>query len=107
MGPERSTELVNGISEFYDELTNLLEIINVVETKGQTAENLTSICFSGKFSKKKSVLEDKARSMDYDVWSTVKKDLDVLVTAGATTTKVTKARKLGVKVITEDEFLSI
>ena len=64
------------------------------------------MCFSGTFSRKKSELGKYAEQLGYVVKDSVTKELSVLVTAGAETTKVKKAKQLGLTILTEDQFLN-
>ena len=105
IGPERSQELYEGLILHKEELLELLSLCAVVDSKGIKGAGKT-MCFSGTFSRKKSELGKYAEQLGYVVKDSVTKELSVLVTAGAETTKVKKAKQLGLTILTEDQFLN-
>ena len=105
IGPERSQELYEGLILHKEEVLELLSLCAVVDSKGIKGAGKT-MCFSGTFSRKKSELGKYAEQLGYVVKDSVTKELSVLVTAGAETTKVKKAKQLGLTILTEDQFLN-
>lgn len=81
----------------------------VVETpKDESTKG--SICFTGKLeTMTRSVAQEKARKLGYEIVESVAKGLGTLVVAdaglkGAPSSKLKKAQKLGVKIMSESEF---
>ena len=84
------------------------EIVSKFKFEGKkesTGENGT-ICFTGKSSRPRGEMEDEARKKGYTPVSSVTKELSILVCADPSSNsgKMGKAKKLGVKVISEEEF---
>ena len=75
------------------------------------ALSLQTICISGKLpsGKKKADYQEPLLAVGYELVDDVSKDLGYLVLADAasTSSKAVKARKLGVRVISEDELVSL
>lgn len=105
MGEERAIELVNGLNRNKEEIIKLMALLNIIETKGKVSRN--TICFSGSFSRKKIDLMKIAIDRGYTVKDSVTRELNLLVTAGDNTSKVKKANDLGIKIISELEFLNL
>ncbi|MDD5697643.1 MAG: helix-hairpin-helix domain-containing protein [Victivallaceae bacterium] len=107
IGPERARALQAQLAEqaaFIDELTAALRIR---QSKGQGTETLPTICFTGKMPEKRSCYEALAAENGYTAVAAVTGDLGLLVAqdTGETGGKLTKARKLGVKIISLDDWL--
>jgi len=84
---------------------------NGVKIKAKIVGTLTgkSICFTGAMKNKRPVLEKMASEAGGDVKSSVGKGLTYLVIAdpNSTSSKAVAARKLGTKLISEDDFLEL
>ena len=67
-----------------------------------------TICFTGKMSAPRSELEAYARSKGYQPVPAVTKDLSLLVVPdeeqGDESTKLVKARRYGIQIVTESQF---
>ena len=80
-----------------------VEVPKVASTKG-------SICFTGKLeTMTRSVAQEKARKLGYEIAESVGKDLGTLVVAdaglqGAPSSKLKKAMKLNIRIMSESEF---
>lgn len=113
MGAERMKALINGLDDNCDCLDNILSTHNIIETKvksqpkgsGSLAQPKT-VCFSGTFTKQKKFFQQLAKDNGLIVTDNVTRKLDYLVTAGASTSKVRKARNYKVPILNEEEFMS-
>jgi DNA ligase (NAD+) len=113
MGVERASVLFNGLHDNCEVIDDIcLNIANVIETKVEISQNTNAqskpktICFSGTFNKPKKYYQDLATKSGMSVEGSVTKKLDYLITAGPSTSKVTKARKYGVTILNEEEFIN-
>lgn len=112
MGPERIDVLVSGLSNSSPIIDKLIQDINIIETKtkrSNVASPITitkTICFSGSFPKPKRFYQQVARENGLVVTDSVTKKLDYLVTAGASTSKVNKARSYGITILKADDFMN-
>lgn len=76
----------------------------------KTESTKGSICFTGKLeTMTRSVAQDKARKLGYEIAESVAKGLGTLVVAdaglkGEPSSKLKKAQKLGIKIMSESEF---
>lgn len=91
-------------------LEDLLKIFkNIKVTKGCSNPNLPKICFTGKMPQTRSYYEDLAKKKGYEPVSVVNKDLSLLVTTeiDRKSSKMDKAKKLGIKIITLNQFIGL
>ena len=85
----------------------------VVVEAPKTESTKGSICFTGKLeTMTRSVAQEKARNLGYEIADAVAKGLGTLVVAdaglqGAPSSKLKKAQKLGIKIMSESEFNSL
>ncbi len=114
MGPERINVLVNGLYDNSNIIDNLVQKVNIIETKLKRSSvavtssiNITkTICFSGTFQKPKRFYQQIARENGLVVTDSVTQKLDYLVTAGASTSKVNKARNYGITILKIEDFMN-
>jgi len=106
VGPGRASSIFDTLNMDNELLYEMFECLNVVPTFGADTSK-KKICFSGKFPHAKSHYHQIAESKGLEVVSTISKSVDYLVTTGATTSKVSKARSYGIHVLTLDEFSSL
>jgi len=106
IGPERANLIYHALHNNTEVLQEMFDCMNVVPTYGEVS-NKKKICFSGKFPHPKSHYHAIAESKDLEVVSTINKGVDYLVTTGAMTSKVSKARSYGIRILNLDEFNAI
>lgn len=109
IGSERSDELYIELDSMSEYIDSLLSILKIKQTFGQIKNSKGSICFTGKMDKPRSYYEDLATKNGYTPSDRVGSDLTYLVCQDVSSTKgkMTKARKLGIKIITIQEFLNL
>ena len=105
IGQSRAKLIYEVLHDNVEYLSSMWECLHVISTLGEV-ETKPKICFSGKFPQPKAFYQNLAIQKGFDVASSVTKDLKYLVTNGATTSKVSKARNYGVRVISLDDFIS-
>ena len=93
-------------SDFIDEL---LEAVFLSESNSAAESDLPTVCFTGKMPEKRSYYEELARTKGFQAVDSVSKELGLLVAAdlNSGSSKLTKAAKLGIKVMALDEFLKL
>lgn len=108
IGDLRSDEIVHGLVDNYNLLQYLMNTFNFITTK-TNKKKITNgtICFTGKFDCHKSVYYDKAIASNYEVVEDVTKDTSFVVVAGPNTSKASKARKYGIRILNIQEFLDL
>lgn len=108
MGPRKSASLIAGLKRNKDVIDGLLKA--GLSVKKLTTGNLTgkSFCFTGTMLNKRKVLEDLVVKNGGQNKS-VGRELSYLVIddVNSGTSKATAAKKLGTKLISEDEFLKM
>jgi len=106
IGPERSILLYEGLRN-NDNLDYFLDNFEIVDSKNDEKE--IKICFTGKMDKPRSYYQNLAESKGLTFVKTITKDLNVLVAAdvNSNSSKLIKAKKLGIKIISTDQFLKI
>ncbi len=108
-GETRAQAFVNGLRENDARIKDILAA--GVKIKARTKGALTgkSFCFTGAMSKPRPELHRMVEENGGDVKKSVGRGLNYLVTAdpNSTSSKAQEARKLGTKLISEDEFLSM
>jgi len=105
---ERSKIIHNGlknnilnIKKYYDNFKK------VISTKGVIKEDQYEICFTGKFPKPKSSYYNIAINKDFNPVDNLTKNTLYLVSDGKESSKVTKARKYEIKILSLNEFLEL
>lgn len=108
IGPVTRQELSYWLSVKKEENIKLYELFTFDVEKTSVSSKGT-ICFTGKSSYKRSEMEQIARDKGFEPIDSVTKDLSMLVVAdiNSTSSKTIKAKKLGVKIISEKEFFDI
>ncbi len=109
VGPTKAESLANGLKNNQQLILNLLD--NGVKIKGKIVGTMTgkSVCFTGSMVNKRPVLEKMAAEAGADVKNSVGKGLTLLVIAdpNSTSSKAQAARKMGTRLISENEFLDL
>jgi len=109
VGNTTAEDVVSGVTSKHDVMDKLLK--NGVTIKQPIVGKLTgkSFCFTGEICIKRPDAFKLVESMGGEIKSSVSKGLDFLVQADpkSTSTKATKARSYGTKVIGEKEFLDM
>ena len=105
-GPVMTKEIVDGISANREYIKNTLSHFDMQATVAEEGSSKGTICFTGKSTYKRSDMEARATEKGYTPVDSVSSSLTILVTAdpASKSSKITKALKLGVKIISEDEF---
>jgi DNA ligase (NAD+) len=107
IGPERAKALHDQLHEQSDFIDELLEALEVKQTKGEVEGSLPTICFTGKMPEKRSYYEAIAEKNGYEAASSVTKELSLLVALDPSTGggKLSKAHKLGVEIMALGDWL--
>lgn len=109
VGPTKAKSLADGLRTYQKVILDL--IANGVKIKAKVIGTLTgkSVCFTGSMKNKRPVLEKMASDQGADVKGSVGKGLTYLVIAdpNSTSSKAVAARKLGTKLISEEDFLDL
>ena len=99
------------VDEAFDSIVNNSKYKEPVEVEAPKTESTKgSICFTGKLeTMTRSVAQEKARKLGYEIAESVAKGLGTLVVAdaglkGEPSSKLKKAQKLGIKIMSESEF---
>lgn len=109
IGVERALIISESLIENNSLIKDLEKVLNIrISKKEKSANDIyrPKICFSGTFSMPKEHYKKIAKQKGYEIVDSVTKELDILVTAGALTDKVSKAKKYGIRIMDIKEFLS-
>ena len=108
IGPERGKAMETEFRTGAEALDELLSCVKMVEQQPGNAGEAKTICFTGKMPEKRSYYEKLAMQAGYEPVSTVTSNLTVLVAADVndSSSKLTKARKSGVQILSLEEFLA-
>ncbi len=114
--PEIGERIAKSVIEYFGEPKNI-DIVERLQAAGLKMQieatafegndrlGGKSFCLSGKFSTKKSVLEDLIKANGGKVMSSFSKKLDYLVSnAEKETSKTKKAREMGISILSEDQL---
>lgn len=108
IGEIRAYEIINDLNNKSDLIVELIEELNIINTKYVYSNpSKGTICFSGKFPRKKDFYKELAIKANFTVIDNVTKELTYLVTAGPATSKVTKAKSYRIPVIQIEQFLEL
>ena len=108
VGPTMSKSIYNAFRDNSDIIDELLEAVKISNTKDNLSQtDIKTICFTGKMPEKRSYYENIASQNGYTPIDKVTKELDTLVVhnLNSVSSKTQKAHKLGVKVVSLDEWL--
>lgn len=107
IGPERARAVRQVLLERRDEFDELLSAVTI--RSRNAVSDLPGVCFTGKMPEKRSFYEQLARTMGYEPVDSVTARLALLVAADVNdqSSKLKNARKLGVKIISLDDFLAM
>lgn len=108
IGPERAAALEKEMKAQAAFLDELLKCVELTQSKGGEISSGRKICFTGKMPEQRSFYEDMARSRGYEPVDTVTSDLAVLVAVdiSGNSSKLSKARSAGIKILSLDEWLT-
>lgn len=107
LGIIRTEDIIRELGNSQQLLVDLMELLNIKNTKDNIKIALGTICFSGTFPKPKEFYRNLALDANYNVVENVTKDITYLVSAGATTSKVTKARTYRIPVLKVEDFMKL
>jgi len=93
----------NENKQFVDEL---VQVLNIQEEKEKNILSKGTVCMTGTGPKGRKELEKDLQSMGYTSVDSVNKDTSILVCedVNGTSSKLVRARKLGIKVVSYEEF---
>lgn len=105
IGPERAHALLDALLHEKELFNSLKKILVIRKTKG--VSELPTVCFTGKMPEKRSYYEEVAKMNGMIAVDDVNKELSVLVCASLSenSSKLNKAKKLGIKTVEIDEWL--
>ena len=115
VGDLTASKLFDGLISFGEDMLETLKFIEIIEEEKVESSNNSlngkSFCFTGAMKNKRKDLESKVLDFGGIVHDNIKKNplTDYLVIAdiNSTSSKAVAARKLGVNLISEDDFLEM
>lgn len=109
LGPIKAKSLEEGLKANQTLISDILKAGVTIKQRTIGALTGQSVCFTGAMQNKRPVLEKMAVDAGADVKSSVGKGLSILVIAdpNSSSSKAVAARKLGTKLISEEEFLEM
>jgi DNA ligase (NAD+) len=109
MGPRRAQSLFSWIERNRELLQDLQETGLKIKARPVGSLSGSSICFTGKFTRKRPELEKLAKEAGASVKKSVTRDLTYLVMAdpNSTTAKARAARKNGTRLLSEGDFIAM
>jgi DNA ligase (NAD+) len=108
VGPERAGAIHRELAAQKDFLDELLECVDLKQTRDAGGATLPKICFTGKMPEQRNYYEGLARQKGYDPVDAVTQELSLLVAAdvNASGGKLDKARKANIKIIGLEDWLN-
>ena len=108
VGPERAKAIERELLTQSFFLDDLLNCVNLIQTKGQVSEAKPTICFTGKMPEKRSFYEKIAIERGYEPVSAIKSSLSILVALDPNggSSKLKKAAKAGIKIMGLEDWLN-
>lgn len=91
--------------DFIEKLSKVVEIVPVEEVSGKALAG-KSVCFTGTLSKPRSYFENLVKN-NGGVVKGISKTLSILVVGSDAGSKLEKANALGIKVLSEDDFMKL
>lgn len=106
IGEVMAREICGGIAANRKRLKEIVSIFDF-EEETKRPETKGTICFTGKMDKPRSEMEAIAKEKGFAPVDSVSKNLSMLVVGEKAGSKLKKAQKLGIKVISEQEFIEL
>lgn len=108
VGAITAVKIVEGIGDRKDTILNLNEILDIVDPEGKVLSGL-SFCITGNLSKPRKAVEKSIMDAGGTVKTSVGSGLSYLITnnPGTSSSKMKKAQKLGVKVVSEVDLFKM
>ena len=108
IGPERAKAIRAAFAERAEEIDELLGALTLIREDNAGTAALPTVCFTGKMPEKRSFYETLARERGYEPADSVTSNLTLLVAADVndSSSKLVKARKLGIKILSLEDFLA-
>jgi len=105
IGHKKSIRIRQGLAGKRNYLDRLRKTLPIIEEEGEEIKK--TICFTGKMPEKRSIYEDNAKKLGFAFVKDVTKDLGILVCldVNKTSSKILKAKKYGVKIISLHNWL--
>ncbi|MGE4301288.1 MAG: helix-hairpin-helix domain-containing protein [Victivallaceae bacterium] len=109
IGDERAKALAAVLHDEADDIADLAQAVELTSSTGAAQESRPTVCFTGKMPEKRSYYEELAAGLGYEAVDTVASNLALLVcdSLASASSKMQKARKLGIRIIELPEFLAI
>lgn len=109
VGPTKAKFLADGLKSNQKMILDLLDHGVTIKLKIQGVMTGKSVCFTGAMKMKRPLLEKMAADQGAEVKNSVGKGLTYLIIAdpNSTSSKAQAARKLGTKLISEEEFMDL
>ncbi len=109
VGPTKANLLATGLKYNQQLITDILDAGVTIKKRVVGALTGKSICFTGSMKTKRPVLEKMAADAGADIKSSVGKGLTYLIIAdpNSSSSKAVSARKLGTKLLSEEDFLEL
>jgi len=107
VGETVATLLLDGISERKDAIIDLHDQIEIVQGEQSTSEGIltgSTFCITGTLSRPRKEISLSIKSQGGKVVSSVSGNLSFLVAGGSSGSKLERANRLGVRVISESEL---
>jgi len=103
-GEITALKLINGLKELSPLIDKLLNVVEVIPYEVTTGKLLNkTFCLTGTLSKKRKILEKEIIENGGSIKS-VSKNLDYLICGEKAGSKKTKAEKLGITILTEEQY---
>ena len=108
IGPERAKAIRAAFAERAEEIDELLGALTLIREESAGTATQPTVCFTGKMPEKRSFYEALARKRGYGTADSVTSTLALLVAADVNdnSSKLVKARKLGIKILALEDFLA-
>ena len=109
IGPVKSAFIAAGIKQLDSVIRELIKFVTIKQPNKGGAMKGSSFCFTGAASRPRKELQAMAENAGAEVKDSVGKGLTYLVMAdpNSTSSKAEKARKLGTKCISEEDFVKM
>ena len=110
IGDERARAVAAVLHDEADYIADLAQVVELKPTSAANAEPARpTVCFTGKMPEKRSYYEELAAGLGYEATDAVTSGLALLVcdSQSSGSSKMQKARKLGIRIMELPEFLSL
>ncbi len=107
IGEKTAKEVILFLTKEKQELQKLLEFITIEKESLEKQQNQGTVLFTGTLSISRAEAKELAQNAGFGIASSISKNVNYLIAGEEAGSKLKKAQELGVKILSEEEFINM